>query len=90
MKRIGIIALTFVLTACLMTGCRRNDMQGDTGSTNGATEATGSTKPVTTQPSAMPMPGTEGSSSTAGSRPLDGSGDTDDAMPRSPIPGMGR
>jgi hypothetical protein len=86
MKRLGIIALTFVLTTCLMAGCRRNDMQDNTGSSSEATHnSTG-----TTRPSSMPMPDTSGRDNTTITNPMDGITGTEDAMPRSPIPGMGR
>ena len=86
MKRFGIIALTFVLTACLMSGCRRNDMQGDTGaSTTASHNATD-----TTRPSSLPMPDTRGRDNTTITNPMDGITGTEDAMPRSPIPCMGR
>ena len=85
MKRIGIITMIFALSACLMAGCRRNNMQ-DTGvSTTPTHSSTG-----TTRPSSMPVPDTGFRDNTTITNPMDGITGTENAMPRSPIPGMGR
>lgn len=81
MKRIAIIALCFVLAGCIMTGCRRNDMQDDMG---GNTTIT--TIPDTTT---VPRPTTPGGDSTVGSDPMDGNLGADGPMTRGPIHGSG-
>lgn len=87
MKRIAIIALTFVLAGCIMTGCRRNDMQETTGSngTDGSTTIT--TVPEVT---ILPQPSTRATENTVGTDPMDGSNGNEDAMPRGRIHGPGR
>jgi len=77
MKRIAIIALSLVLAAGIMTGCRRNDMQ-DTGNTGD----TG----VTILPTASSRPGDNG----VGTDPMDGSSGNEDAIPRGRVHGSGR
>lgn len=75
MKRITIIALCFVLAGCIMTGCRRNDMQDDIGSGNTT---------ITTVPgeTTIPLPTSRGGDNTVGSDPMDGNMGTDDPMSR--------
>ena len=76
MKRIVIIALCFVLAGCIMTGCRRNDMQDGT---DGNTTITTGTDATT-----LPMPTTRNGDNTG---PMDGNNGTDGPMPRGPIHG---
>ena len=87
MKRIAIIALTFVLAACIMTGCRRNDMQ-DTVGTDGA----GGNTTITTVPDVtiLPQPSSHATESTINSNPMDGSSGNEDATPQGRVHGSVR
>ncbi|MBP3478004.1 MAG: hypothetical protein J6K03_00790 [Oscillospiraceae bacterium] len=82
MKRIAIIALTFVLAGSIMTGCRRNDMTNttDTGTDTGSTT-------ITTVPdvSILPQPTTGAKDGSVGTDPTDGSTGNEGVMPRGRI-----
>ncbi len=86
MKRISTIALVFVLTVCLMAGCRSNNMSG-TGSTDGSTGNT--TITPSTDDTRVPESNTRNRDWNTGTDPMDGMFGGNDAMPRSPIPGVG-
>ena len=60
MKNLGILALVFVLTATLLTGCRApvNDTTGATN--NNTTNSTVRPEPTVTAPSTFTTPGTSG------------------------------
>ena len=87
MKRIAIIALTFVLAGCIMTGCRRNDMQDTIG-----TDGTEGNTTITTIPDVtiLPEPNTRSTENTVGTDPMDSSTGNEDAMPRGRVHGPGR
>ena len=73
MKKISILALAFVLTMCVLTGCRRTDTNGTSSPSTTTTQPTSrptlppATNPPTTMPSSAAtepgmddmLPGTE-------------------------------
>ncbi len=93
MKHIGILALTFILGACLMTGCGNKNTDG--GTTNApSTTPTTATQPTTKPTEATTPTTTPTEDTTADTNPTDATGGEGkgfrDGMPRSPIPGMSR
>lgn len=89
MKRIATMALVFVLAGCIMTGCRRNDMQGTSG-TDMPSSSESTT--ITTVPdrAIIPHPSTGTNDNGIGTGPMDSGIGNEGAMPRVGIPGPGR
>lgn len=72
MKKIAILALSFVLTVCLFTACGGNTMDETTAPSTAATTAPATAKPTTKPTTAATHPS---SSSILEDGMIDGSGD---------------